>query len=659
MAKTNTLLSKLVLRNDNTANWATSDVVLLKGEVGVELLANGERKLKIGDGQHLWSELQYVTATPTEIDNDLADKNVIEVVKVNGVALPITDLTVDVPVPTKVSDIDNDLGFISSYVDTTYELGTSKSSADGAVTVSLVGDNGTTSNIDAGNFIIDGEGYTAVTTDANGKVIVTGSTRPVKVDGVQKLASDSATALDLVSGNNVSLTETNGAITIDAVDTTYVDMVGASSGDAGESGLVPAPDAGDNVKFLRGDGAWAIPTDTTYDDMVGATASAAGQHGLVPAPSAGNDDEFLRGDGTWSTPLNTTYSFSGTTDGFDVTPTTNGTTGTTQEVRLTHVNAALIQGVLSIDNIPNTAKERIYTVSNDTERLTLTTAQVQPGDTVKVTGTSKMYMVKSLPESGDTYNSESYFEEYTASADWSAITNKPTTYNGYGLSVSNGLTGDGTGSIGLANSGVQSGTYGPSADVTGSNGTTIKVPKITIDTYGRVTLAGDYTYTSVDTTYEVMHGATAIANGDSGLVPAPESAERDKFLRGDGTWATPINTDTLVTTTPAAETKAYITGTTTSTESTGTLNFDTGVYLSTEAGTLVATKFSGMLEGNAATATKFAATKNFSITGGATAAAVAFDGSDNVVLNVTSLDAALLNISSEDTLVLNGGTATA
>ena len=232
-------------------------------------------------------------------------------------------------------------------------------------------------------------------------------------------------------------------------------MVGASSGDAGESGLVPAPDAGDNVKFLRGDGAWAIPTDTTYDDMIGATASAAGQHGLVPAPSAGNDDEFLRGDGTWSTPLNTTYSFSGTTDGFDVTPTTNGTTGTTQEVRLTHVNAALIQGVLSIDNIPNTAKERIYTVSNDTERLTLTTAQVQPGDTVKVTGTSKMYMVKTLPDSGDTYNSENYFEEYTASADWSAITNKPTTYNGYGLVYSidevpvSGLRSSGVKSIGL------------------------------------------------------------------------------------------------------------------------------------------------------------------------------------------------------------------
>ncbi|WP_334168282.1 phage tail protein, partial [Achromobacter mucicolens] len=42
--------------------------------------------------------------------------------------------------------------------------------------------------------------------------------------------------------------------------------------------------------------------------------------------------------------------------------------------------------------------------------------------------------------------------------------------------------------------------------------------------------------------------------------------------------------------------------------------------------------------GNAATATKLATARSFSITGGATAAAVNFDGSGNVTLNVTALD---------------------
>jgi hypothetical protein len=46
-------------------------------------------------------------------------------------------------------------------------------------------------------------------------------------------------------------------------------------------------------------------SNTTYSNMTGATSSAAGKAGLVPAPAAGEEDEFLRGDGTWATPTNT------------------------------------------------------------------------------------------------------------------------------------------------------------------------------------------------------------------------------------------------------------------------------------------------------------------------------------------------------------------
>ena len=52
----------------------------------------------------------------------------------------------------------------------------------------------------------------------------------------------------------------------------------------------------------------------------------------------------------------------------------------------------------------------------------------------------------------------------------------------------------------------------------------------------------------------------------------------------------------------AATTKAYITGTTSSTDNTDTQVFDPGVYLDTTAGQLVATTFKGNLDGNAATA---------------------------------------------------------
>ena len=63
-------------------------------------------------------------------------------------------------------------------------------------------------------------------------------------------------------------------------------------------------------------------------------------------------------------------------------------------------------------------------------------------------------------------------------------------------------------------------------------------------------------------------------------------------------------TDTKVTNTLATTTKAYITGTTSATTNTGTQVFDTGVYLDTTAGALVATNFTGDLTGNADTATK-------------------------------------------------------
>ena len=42
-----------------------------------------------------------------------------------------------------------------------------------------------------------------------------------------------------------------------------------------------------------------------------------------------------------------------------------------------------------------------------------------------------------------------------------------------------------------------------------------------------------------DTTYTDLKGATASANGTHGLVPAPTSKDRGKFLKGDGTWDTP------------------------------------------------------------------------------------------------------------------------
>lgn len=60
MSELKTIKSRIILRNDSTANWLANDTqILLKGEVGIEFLANGKVKMKIGDGVTTWANLPY------------------------------------------------------------------------------------------------------------------------------------------------------------------------------------------------------------------------------------------------------------------------------------------------------------------------------------------------------------------------------------------------------------------------------------------------------------------------------------------------------------------------------------------------------------------------------------------------------------------------
>lgn len=138
--------------------------------------------------------------------------------------------------------------------------------------------------------------YSQATSDNLGLVKIgysaNGKNYPVALDGNGKMYV------------NVPWTDTN---------TTYTNMGAASASAAGKAGLVPAPAAGAQAKYLRGDGTWQTPPNTTYSNMGGATSSAAGSAGLVPAPAAGKQTSFLRGDGTWVVPTNTTYGLASTT----------------------------------------------------------------------------------------------------------------------------------------------------------------------------------------------------------------------------------------------------------------------------------------------------------------------------------------------------------
>ena len=266
----------------------------------------------------------------------------------------------------------------------------------------------------------------------------------------------------------------------------------------------------------------------------------------------------------------------------------------------------ITSGTIDIDRLPKAALERMVVVADDTARFKLTTATAQVGDTVKVTATNKMYLVKDDSK----LNTEDGYEPYTASSassvPWSGVTGKPSTFapptaaastlggvkvgyttsgKNYKLQVDasgnafvnvpwtdnnttyNQATADTLGlvKIGYTTSGKN---YAVSLDSNGKmyvnvpwtdNNTTyaqatsdnLGLVKIGYSANGKnypVALDGsgkmyvNVPWTDTNTTYSNMGAATSSTAGKAGLVPAPAAGKQASFLRGDGTWVVPTNT---------------------------------------------------------------------------------------------------------------------
>lgn len=265
----------------------------------------------------------------------------------------------------------------------------------------------------------------------------------------------------------------------------------------------------------------------------------------------------------------------------------------------------IASGTISIDRLPKAALERLVVVADDTARFALTTATAQSGDTVKVTSTGKMYLIKDESK----LNSEDGYEPYTASqassVPWSGVTGKPSTFTpptssatvlggikvGYTTSgknykvqldssgnayvnvpwtdnntTYNEATADTLGlvKIGYASNGknyavlLANGKMYVNVPWTDSNTTytqatsdNLGLVKIGYSANGKnypVALDGNgkmyvnVPWTDTNTTYTNMGAASASAAGKAGLVPAPAAGAQAKYLRGDGTWQTPPNT---------------------------------------------------------------------------------------------------------------------
>ena len=159
----------------------------------------------------------------------------------------------------------------------------------------------------------------------------------------------------------------------------------------------------------------AIPADPKYTDTVYTHPESGVEAGTYKSVTVDSKGHVTAG----SNP--TTLAGYGITDA----ASKNHTHGSDD---ITSLDVSKLSGVISIDNLPQGALERCVVVADDNARLALTTAQVQTGDTVKVTSTGLMYFVKDDSK----LNSEDGYEVYTAgsasSVPWSGVTNKPETF---------------------------------------------------------------------------------------------------------------------------------------------------------------------------------------------------------------------------------------
>ena len=345
----------------------------------------------------------------------------------------------------------------------------------------------------------------------------------------------------------------------------------------------------------------AVFTDTTYSEMTGATSSDDGTSGLVPAPASGKQSQFLRGDGTWATPTNTknTAGSSDTSSKIFLIGATSQTSSSqtySHDTAFVDTNGRLNSNAPASDANDTTVattkwvKDQSYVPNS----RTINSKSLSGNITLSASDVGALPDSTSIPTITDTYSSTSSdgmsgkavksaidtaISSVYKAAGSIAFASRPTpgkTYEGNVYNITDDFTTDSTFVEGSGK------TYPAGTNIVciNTSGTTYKwdVLSSLVDLSGYqlsetavthtastkvgntnrpVYIASDGKATQIsytidksvpsnavftDTTYSNFEGTDGTSTGTSGLVPAPATSDKDKFLCSDGSWGNPIGT---------------------------------------------------------------------------------------------------------------------
>ena len=354
------------------------------------------------------------------------------------------------------------------------------------------------------------------------------------------------------AATNLSIAETSANVSIGSSSGTGVTIPAATSTAAGVL---------DAARAAKIDGLAAVAVSGSYGDLANkpgnmnaATTSTAGQAGFVPAPAAGQNALFLRGDATWGLPtVSTDLSGSETANSISILSSTGagvtfGAATSTSPGVLDSARASKIDSLATVatsgsyadltntPSIPSIPSSLAGQNIDNVARLGINTADT--GNLLSVNAPSVLFSnsadMRATISKGASSNMAvvDFQDNFSARAQLGLLGNDSFTISTSpdGSTFNSAIVATAAGAVSFPNTGGFTGDSG-----SGGGSGLVPAPGAGTAAAGGF-LKADGTWSVPPGTASVMTGASSSAAGTSGLVPVPSSGQQANFLRGDGTW---------------------------------------------------------------------------------------------------------------------------